>query len=74
MLKNYIKIAWRNLKKHKLFSFINILGLGIAIPFALLALIQLQGSFEFDNFHKDSDRIVRVITDKIINFLKNFLV
>ncbi len=65
MLKNYIKIAWRNLKKHKLFSFINILGLGIAIPFALLALIQLQGSFEFDNFHKDSDRIVRVITDKI---------
>lgn len=64
MLKNYIKIAWRNIRKHRLFSFINIVGLGIAIPFALLALIQLQGSFEFDNFHEDTDRIVRVITEQ----------
>ncbi|MFT5885703.1 MAG: putative ABC transport system permease protein [Arcticibacterium sp.] len=67
MLKNYIKIAWRNLRKHQLFSFINIVGLGIAIPFALLALIQLQGSFEFDNFHKDTERIVRIITDQTSN-------
>lgn len=65
MLKNYIKIAWRSLSKHKLFSFINIVGLGIAIPFVLLALIQLQSSFEFDNFHQDTDRLVRVITDDI---------
>ncbi|KPM47294.1 ABC transporter permease [Jiulongibacter sediminis] len=65
MLKNYIKIAWRNLSKHKLFSFINIVGLGIAIPFVLLALIQLQSSYEFDNFHQDTDRLVRVITDDI---------
>ena len=63
MIKNYIKIAWRNLWKHKLFSFINIIGLGIAIPFALIAIIQLQSSFEFDNFHKNRDKIVRVITD-----------
>ena len=63
MIKNYIKIAWRNLWKHKLFSFINIIGLGIAIPFALIAIIQLQSSFEFDNFHQNRDKIVRVITD-----------
>lgn len=63
MLFNYFKIAWRSLWKNKLFSVINILGLGIAIPFALLSLLQLQASFEFDNFHPDPDRIFRIITD-----------
>ncbi|MFN8348381.1 MAG: ABC transporter permease [Spirosomataceae bacterium] len=64
MLKNYFKIAIRNLWKNKLFSFINIIGLGLAIPFALLALMHLQSTFEFDNFHADSDRIFRIITDE----------
>jgi putative ABC transport system permease protein len=65
MIKNYFKIAWRNLLKNKLFSLINIMGLGLAIPFALLSLLQVQSTFEFDNFHLDSDRIYRVITDEI---------
>jgi putative ABC transport system permease protein len=65
MLKNYLKIALRTLWKNKLFSLVNILGLGLAIPFALLALLQLQGSFEADNFHPDSDRIYRIITDEV---------
>lgn len=65
MIKNYFKIAWRNLWKNKLFSFINIMGLGLAIPFALLALLQVQSTFEFDNFHPNSDRIYRIITDEI---------
>jgi len=47
MLQNYLKIAFRNLWKNKLFSFINIMGLGLAIPFALLALMHLQSTFEF---------------------------
>ena len=64
MFKNYFKIALRNLWKNKLFSFINIMGLGLAIPFALLSLIQLQDAFEFDNFHPKSDRIYRIITDE----------
>ncbi|MFN3849123.1 MAG: ABC transporter permease [Spirosomataceae bacterium] len=65
MIRNYLKIALRNLWKNKLFSFINIMGLGLAIPFALMALMQLQGSFEFDNFHPNSDRIYRIITDEV---------
>lgn len=40
------------------------MGLGIAIPFALLSLLQLQSSFEFDNWHHDRDRIFRIITDE----------
>src|SRR6187399_3568616 len=62
MLKNYFIIAWRNLRKNKLFSFINIVGLALAIPFSLMSLIQVQNAYEFDNFHKDPDRIYRVIT------------
>lgn len=41
--------------------------MGMAIPFALLALMHLQSTFEFDNFHKDSNRIYRVITDEKTN-------
>lgn len=67
MLSNYFKIAIRNLWKNKLFSFINIMGLGLAIPFALLALMHLQSTFEMDNFHADSDRIYRVLTDEKTN-------
>ncbi|MER0439228.1 ABC transporter permease [Emticicia sp. W12TSBA100-4] len=67
MIRNYLKIAFRNLWKNKLFSFINIMGLGLAIPFALMALMQLQGSFEFDNFHPNSDKIYRIITDEKSN-------
>ncbi|MGC4101704.1 ABC transporter permease [Ferruginibacter sp.] len=63
MIKNYFKIAWRNLWKHKLFSFINIMSLGLAIPFALLALIQVINVYEYDSFHPYTDRTYRVITD-----------
>ncbi|MFN8353103.1 MAG: ABC transporter permease [Spirosomataceae bacterium] len=65
MLYNYLKIAIRNLWKNKLFSVINIMGLGLAIPFALLALLHLQSTFEFDNFHPDSERIYRIITNEV---------
>jgi putative ABC transport system permease protein len=63
MLKNYFKIGWRNLMKHKMFSFINIAGLGIAIPFSLLCLIQAVVVFEADNFHSYANRTYRIITD-----------
>jgi putative ABC transport system permease protein len=64
MIRNYFKIAWRNLLKYKLFSLINIVGLSLAIPSALMALIQIVNYYEYDNFHRDSDRIVRIITDE----------
>lgn len=63
MIKNYFKIAWRNLWKHKLFSFINVFGLGLAIPFALLSLMQVQSAYENDNFHPYPSRTYRIITD-----------
>jgi putative ABC transport system permease protein len=63
VLRNYFKIAWRSLVKNKFFSFINILGLGLAIPFSLLSLMQAQSTYEFDNFHSNPGRTYRIITD-----------
>lgn len=60
MLKNYIKITFRNLTKHKGYSFINIAGLSIGIGLALLILIFVKHQLSYDTFHEHSDRIVRV--------------
>ncbi len=60
MVKNYLKIAWRNLIRNKSFSLLNILGLSIGL--AVTALILLWVSFElgFNQFHEKKDRIYQV--------------
>ncbi|MCF0060979.1 ABC transporter permease [Dyadobacter chenwenxiniae] len=63
MIFSYFKIAIRNLWKHKLFSFINIVGLGLAMAFCLLQLIQVQSHFEKDTFHPYPDRTYRILTN-----------
>lgn len=65
MLKNYFKIAVRSLWKHKLFSFINIVGLGLAMAFCFMQLIQVQSTFEKDSFHPFPDRTYRILTDAV---------
>ena len=60
MLKNYFKVALRNLSKYKTYSAINIIGLAIGITSALLILFYIQFQFSFDKFHKDGDRIYRL--------------
>ncbi|HET7118229.1 MAG TPA: ABC transporter permease [Hanamia sp.] len=61
MIKNYFKTAWRNLIKSKVFSFINILGLTIGITVCMMIFLFIINEFSFDNFHKDGDRIYRVM-------------
>ncbi|GAB3263876.1 ABC transporter permease [Larkinella harenae] len=63
MLRNYIIIAFRNLWKHRLFSFINIFGLASGMMVCLLALIDIKGAFDYGDFHPNSDRTYRVLTD-----------
>jgi len=60
MFNNYIKIALRNLKKHKGYSFINIAGLSIGISLCLLILAYVKHEISYDSFHEKSDRIVRI--------------
>ena len=57
MLKNYFKIAFRNILRHKGFSAINIIGLAIGIACSILILLWIQDELSFDNFHQDADRI-----------------
>jgi putative ABC transport system permease protein len=64
MLKNYFKIAWRNLRKNKIFSFINIFGLTIGLASFLLIALYIFDELTFDSFHKNADHIYRVVDRK----------
>ena len=57
MFKNYIKIAFRNIKKHKGFSFINVAGLAVGIACCILISLWVQDEISYDRFHKNSDTL-----------------
>ncbi|MFA6085211.1 ABC transporter permease [Mucilaginibacter sp.] len=61
MIKNYIKIAWRNLYKNKGFSLIHIMGLTIGITVCMMIFIYIMNEFSMDNFHTKGKRIYRVM-------------
>lgn len=60
MFKNYIKIALRNFKKHRGYSFINIFGLSISIACCLLIFLWVYDELSFDRFFEHADRIYRI--------------
>jgi len=61
MFKNYLKIALRNLKKQKYYSFINISGLALGMSCSLLILLFVFHEMSYDRFHTKADRIFRII-------------
>src|SRR5271170_2222367 len=60
MLRNYFKIAWRNLVRNKTFSAINIFGLAIGIATCLIIMLFVNNELSYDRFNKKADRMVRV--------------
>ncbi|MBD0260379.1 MAG: ABC transporter permease, partial [Cytophagales bacterium] len=62
MLGSYLKTSRRSLVRHKLFSFINIVGLGISMSVGLLMIAMLSDLLSYDDFHEKKDRMYRVIT------------
>lgn len=62
MLKNYIKIAFRNIKRYPLRNFIHFFGLAIGITVCFVVFKLTYFEYSFDTFHKDADRIYRVNT------------
>ncbi len=60
MIKNYFKMAWRNLLKHKGHTAINVFGLAVGMACFLLILFYVKDESSFDKFHKDSERIYRI--------------
>jgi putative ABC transport system permease protein len=60
MFKNYFKIAWRNIFKHKMYSLINISGLTIGMTCFILIALFIQFELSFDSHHEKADRIYRI--------------
>ena len=61
MFSNYIKTAWRNIVRHKGYSFINIAGLALGMASFIVIAAYLQFELSFDTFHKNEDRIFRLV-------------
>lgn len=61
MFKNYVIIAFRNLRLYKGYALINILGLAIGLACFLMAILYLQHELSFDNYHEKGKRIFRVV-------------
>lgn len=62
MIRNYLKIAWRNLKNNKFFTSINIVGLAIGLACCMLISLYLHREFTYDQHYKNADRIYQVGT------------
>ncbi|MEF8985038.1 MAG: ABC transporter permease, partial [Bacteroidales bacterium] len=60
MIKNYLKIAFRNLSKYKGYALINIFGLAIGLASAILIMLFVQDELSYDKNHAKADRIYRV--------------
>ena len=67
MFRNYLLIAWRNLKKNRVFSFVNILGLAIGMAACLLILQYVSFQLSFDRFHANAADLYRVTNDRFQN-------
>ncbi len=63
MFKNFLKIAFRNIIRHKVFSFINIVGLAAGLAVCFLILLWVQDEYKFDKFHENFARIHRILVD-----------
>ncbi|GAB3316742.1 ABC transporter permease [Larkinella ripae] len=63
MLRNYLKITFRNLWRNKVFSGINVFGLAVGLASCLLLFLYISHELSYDTFHQRADRIVRVVME-----------
>ena len=64
MLRNYLKIAFRTLSKNRAYAIINVSGLALSMTCGILIFMLVRHHLSFDNFHKDSGRIYRFVTEQ----------
>ncbi len=67
MIKSYLNIAWRNIKKNKVFSFINITGLSLGISVCFIIMLYVQDELSYDRYNDHADRIARIQFKATIN-------
>ena len=63
MLKNYFKVALRNIRKHKFYSAINILGLAAGVTSCLFIILYISDELSYDKFHADAEKMYRIGLD-----------
>ena len=61
MFRNYLKMTLRNMRKHTIYSFINVIGLAIGMACCILILLWVLQELSFDRFHEKRDRLFRVL-------------
>jgi putative ABC transport system permease protein len=71
MIKNYFRVAWRNLLRNKMLSVINISGLAIGMAFAMLIGMWIRYETSFDTFHSHAGRIALVMKHTLFNDQRN---
>ena len=64
MIRNYFKIAWRNLIKHKVYSIINLSGLTLGITCVVLIAIYIQYEFSYDMHNENIERMFRIVAQE----------
>ncbi|SFD43380.1 ABC transporter permease [Spirosoma endophyticum] len=64
MIRSYVKIAWRNLWKNKLFSVVNILSLSLSMAVGVILFTGLKATFDTDHFHPKFNQLVRILTQE----------
>jgi putative ABC transport system permease protein len=63
MLKNYLKVAARNLARHKGYALVNVMGLAVGIAASVLIFLYVADELGYDRFHENADRIYRITAD-----------
>ena len=71
MIKSYFIIALRNIKRQKVFTFINFFGLAIGLGVSLIITFYIRDDLRYDRFHKDGDRIYRILSVGVKKGTKN---
>ncbi len=61
MLRNNLRAAYRNLKRHKIYAFINVFGLAVSLAACWLIVLYIKDEWSYDRFNENADRIVRVV-------------
>ncbi len=63
LFQNYVKVGFRNILKYKVFSFINLFGLAVAMSVCMLIILMLADQHRYDQFHDKKDRVYRILSD-----------